>query len=356
MKFRREIIFGDKDMRGAITFALSVVALAIIFIVDKMQRETEIVESLNSSDSVTLMIAQHRDLQAERSGWSKSSSERAIDERNERANWTTNEKWNGTTNGAANGTANGAANRTAKESVNAEAKREPTKPFDFDPNTVQLKELLSLGFTKGQALSLLRYRAAGKVFRIREELISCHEMSDSLYFAIEPYIVIGEEFRYKPREYQSTPNSEPTSSEGISTKKALIDLNNADSTALVAVYGIGAKSAAAIIEYRERLGGFHSKEQLSEIKIITESNFEKIIEQIFVNYSDISKIDVNFATAKQLGQHPYFTPLKIRRLLKIRELKGGWRSTEEMIEDDIFTKEEAQRVHPYLHFEVLNPL
>ncbi len=298
----------------------------------------------------------------------------------------------------------------------------------FDPNTVELRQLREMGFTKNQALSLLRYRASGKVFRIKEELIACYLMTDSLYFALEPYIVIGEEFRYKKREeYKpTTQRSSPKEARATiapsaflvdtvsarylhaigalsprqaeifikwrdmsgmrdeatlrecyvvsdsiadvllkyaifpqptevkkerATPPPLIDLNHADSASLRSVKGIGEKSVAAIMNYREKLGGFYSAEQLRDLNVIMDSNYEKIITQIFVDSCDISKIDVNFALAKELSRHPYIAP-KLRRLLHKRGLKGGWNSIEEMIDDKIFSREEAQQVRPYLHFEV----
>ncbi|MFI3247738.1 MAG: helix-hairpin-helix domain-containing protein [Rikenellaceae bacterium] len=299
----------------------------------------------------------------------------------------------------------------------------------FDPNTVELAELLSFGLTKYEALSIIQYRSSGRIFNIKEEVIGCYAISDSLYFILEPYIVIGEEFRYKPRvysdNYQKSSNSYSSKKEpalaiskfhvdtvgveylraigaltirqaevfvkwrdmsGIHSMeelrecyvvsdecaqrlepyiifsprevkrdepKGLIDLNRADIAELISIYGVGEKSALAILDYRDQLGGFYSMEQLSEIKVITESNYEKIIQQILVDSCDISKIDVNFASAKKLSGHPYIEPKRLRKLLKQRQLKGGWRTLEEMIEDNIFTEEEAQRVRPYLQFNEL---
>ena len=40
--------------------------------------------------------------------------------------------------------------------------------FTFDPNTVTYQELLALGFEKHTAVSLLKYRARGKVFEIAD--------------------------------------------------------------------------------------------------------------------------------------------------------------------------------------------
>ena len=108
----------------------------------------------------------------------------------------------------------------------------------------------------------------------------------------------------------------------------------------------------AIIRYRERLGGFYSVDQLAEVPQVTESNFERIVKQIYCDSFKIRKIDINFASPKVLGRHPYIAPQVLRKLLKARQLKGGWSTLEEMIEDGILTREEADRLHPYLRFGV----
>lgn len=56
----------------------------------------------------------------------------------------------------------------------------------FDPNTADFDELLRLGLSKHEAVSLLKYRAAGKVFRIPEDLSLCYGISDSLYRRLAP--------------------------------------------------------------------------------------------------------------------------------------------------------------------------
>ncbi|MFR9649566.1 MAG: helix-hairpin-helix domain-containing protein [Rikenellaceae bacterium] len=233
----------------------------------------------------------------------------------------------------------------------------------FDPNTVSYQHLMSFGMTRLEALSIIRFREAGKVYRFREDILSCDAVSDSLYYILEPYITIGKEFEYKPKfqTQTSTPKQNVTNYKTTSytpqpeaKKIELIDINLADSASLRSVYGIGEKSVTAIMEYRQRLGGFHSAEQLKELKVITESNYEKIIEQICCNNYDISKIDINFASAKELSTHPYITSMALRRLLKYRELKGGWSTVEDMIEDNILTLEEAIKLRPYLEFTLQN--
>lgn len=285
----------------------------------------------------------------------------------------------------------------------------------FDPNTATYEELRGLGLSKYEAVSLLKYRASGKVFRIPEEVALCYGISDSLYRRLAPYIRIGRKYAIVPHAYRSERIvAEPLAPEpfridtvsaaylraigalskrqaeafvrwrdltGIRDMEELracyvvsdsvasalepyvifperepsaaerpVELNGADSATLRSVVGIGERTVMAILHYRDRLGGFRSVEQLAEVPGVTERNYEKILKQICCDSFQIRKIDINFASPKELGRHPYVSRQTLRKLLKTRQLKGGWSTAEELIEDDILTREEAARLAPYLSF------
>lgn len=303
----------------------------------------------------------------------------------------------------------------------AEAEMEETVPADsiamahFDPNTASLDELRRLGLTKYEAVSLLKYRAAGKVFRIPEDLTLCYGISDSLYRRLEPWVRIGRKYAIAPRKYRTERIlPEPIAPEAFridtvsarylraigalskrqaevfirwrdlsgiydmedlrecyvvsdSVAAALepyvifpeqqarpieqpVELNSADSATLRSVVGIGPKTVVAIMHYRERLGGFVRVEQLAEVPGVRERNYEKILKQIYCDSCKIRKIDINFASPKVLGKHPYIAPQTLRKLLKTRQLKGGWSTAEELVKQNILTREEAARLAPYLKF------
>ncbi len=305
------------------------------------------------------------------------------------------------------------AARAAERAMEQQADSVVMAPFD--PNTVDYDGLRALGLTQYEAVSLLKYRAAGKVFRIPEDLTLCYGIDDSLFRRLRPYVRIGRRYAIAPHEYRTervvreplppAPFRIDTVSarylraigalskrqaeafvrwrdrSGIrdmeelracyvvsdSVARALepyvifpereapasdlpVELNAADSATLRSVVGIGPKTVGAILRYRERLGGFRCVEQLAEVPGVTESNYEKILRQIRCDSSGISKIDVNFAGPNELARHPYMAPRTLRKLLKRRQLKGGWSTAEEMIEDDILTPQEAARLAPYLTF------
>lgn len=287
--------------------------------------------------------------------------------------------------------------------------------FHFDPNTVDYDQLRSLGLTKYEATNLLKYRAAGKVFRIPEDLTLCYGISDSLFRELRPWIRIGRKYAIAPDEYRTgrriaealppAPFRIDTVSErylraiGALTKRQAevfirwrdlsgiydmeelrecyvindsvaaalepyiifpereappieqpVEINGADSATLRSIIGIGPKTVGRIILYRERLGGFVRAEQLAEVPGVTESNYEKILKQIYCDSCKIRKIDINFADPKTMGRHPYIPPAMLRKILKARQLKGGWSTAEELIEEKIMTREEAARLAPYLIF------
>jgi competence protein ComEA len=55
-----------------------------------------------------------------------------------------------------------------------------------------------------------------------------------------------------------------------------VDLNRADAAALDALPGIGPATAAAIIEHRERIGGFTSVDQLLDVRGIGEAKLDQL--------------------------------------------------------------------------------
>ena len=217
-------------------------------------------------------------------------------------------------------------------------------PEKFLIDTASAAYLTRWGFSPKQAEVVVRYRDASGGIHSIEHFKRCYVVSEEMAEKIVPYII------FSPKREAETMVAQPQSESETTAPKPLVDINTADSATLVAVDGIGPKSASEIIKYRKLLGGYHSVEQLSELKCITESNFEKILHKISCDSFVISKIDINFASPKELERHPYVSAQALRRIIKQRQLKGGWSRIEEMTEQDILSEEEAKRLAPYLRF------
>ena len=221
--------------------------------------------------------------------------------------------------------------------IESKTPKRAAERFAFMPDTAGIATFMRLGFSPSQAENIIKYRELIGGFHSSEEFEKCYMVSEEIAAELRPYAF-----------YEPVPK--PTTSTKTDATELPIELNSADSATLCKVVGIGPKSAAAIIAYREKLGGFHSAEQLAQVWQVTEQNYERILSQIWVDSCGISKININFAPAKELAGHPYFTPKLIRKLLKERQLKGGWCSQEDFLNDKILTTQEAKNIVPYLIF------
>ncbi len=248
------------------------------------------------------------------------------------------------------------------------ARQDPArKLFRFDPNTVDYRGLRTLGFSARAAAGIIKYRESGKVFRIKEEFAACWDVGDSLYYILEPYIIISPQFAPGKREQTQNAGAGESAASAATAATATataasagpspwrqgrirVELNSADTSLLTAVNGIGSLTAARIVDYRTRLGGFVRIGQLAEIKGMTEQNYDRIVQQIFIDSAGISKIDINFAAPEKLAGHPYISPEMMRRILKNRQLKGGWSSLNDMTKDGTLTDAQAARLEGYLEF------
>lgn len=130
-----------------------------------------------------------------------------------------------------------------------------------------------------------------------------------------------------------------------------IELNTADSAALVRVYGVGPVFASRIIGLRNVLGGFWSVDQLREVRGITDEVFRKISDNFWVDSSKIKKININFAPLNVLVVHPYITPSMARRIERGRMEGGFFNNRKELLDKNILLPQEARRAAPYLSFE-----
>ena len=73
-----------------------------------------------------------------------------------------------------------------------------------------------------------------------------------------------------------------TSAKATSTFTGVVNINSASATDLEALPGIGAKTAARIIEYRQKNGPFKKVEELMNVRGIGEKNFLKLKPQLTI--------------------------------------------------------------------------
>ncbi len=138
---------------------------------------------------------------------------------------------------------------------------------------------------------------------------------------------------------------------------APVELNTASVDELTRLTDVGQRRARAIVEYRERLGGFVSIEQLREISSIPTSLAQELIgelgNKILLKTMEIRKISINFATQNALEAHPYISANMAHRIAQGIKMKGVIVNYQQLTKRDILTPQEARQLAPYIEYDTV---
>lgn len=227
--------------------------------------------------------------------------------------------------------------------------------FPFDPNTADQETFVQLGIKSYIAQNIIKYRAKGGKFKKATDFAKIYGIAPTQYDQLAPYIRIAPTHieRDTTSPIITTELTLPSPTEELPTAPPLIiELNTADTTALIALKGVGKYTANQIIYYRTQLGGFYDINQLMEIKGMRTKNFERIKPHLTIDPNAIHPININKASVEQLRRHPYikyFT--KAKALYDYRRKKIKLHSIEQLYVLEEFTKEEIDKLQPYLTFD-----
>src|SRR5690606_1541748 len=83
--------------------------------------------------------------------------------------------------------------------------------------------------------------------------------------------------------YKAADKAGKTEPKTIEKELINFDINTVDSLQLSMLKGIGTVLSARIVKYRDHLGGFHSKDQLSEVFNISELALQSLEEYAYVS-------------------------------------------------------------------------
>lgn len=210
----------------------------------------------------------------------------------------------------------------------------------FDPNLIDEKKWQQFGLSYKQAIAIVNYVKKGGRFYKPEDLKKMYTISPEKYEALLPYVVLSES---KPFEKKTMP---------IYTKKELVmvEINTADTLELDKIRGVGIAFAKRIIRYRERLGGFYSKEQLFEVFGIDTPKFDEIKDQIKIDVGAIRKLNINTVEFEDLKRYPYLSFKQMNAIIQYRKQHGPYKSIADLNKVLILRPETIEKMAPYLSF------
>ncbi|WP_246853512.1 ComEA family DNA-binding protein [Rufibacter aurantiacus] len=248
-----------------------------------------------------------------------------------------------------------------KEAADAERaekyKRKPIKLYRFNPNELTVAQWQELGLNKYIAQRILNYRAKAGDFKSKAQLQKIYGLPDSLFQMWYPYINLPDESPGYARVYaKDRPFSGPYPENRPKTEYPRkrwelqpFDLNTADTIDLMRIRGIGSKLSARIVKFRDKVGGFHSVEQVAEVYGLAPEVVDSVRKYGFISKAyEPKRINLNTASFDELRQHPYIGYALAKAIVNYRTQHGPYPSVAELRKIKLLDEEKFQKMQAYL--------
>jgi competence ComEA-like helix-hairpin-helix protein len=217
---------------------------------------------------------------------------------------------------------------------------QPATLFPFDPNTLDAAGWKKLGINDRTIQTIQHYLAKGGQFRRAGDLQKMYSLKKTDFDRLLPYIRIA-----APAPLYA-PGKLPVKS--VKAPPPIIDINQADTAAFISLPGIGSKLANRIVNFRQKLGGFYSVQQVGETFGLPDTTFQLIQPRLQCGPAVLQKLNINTADANTLKQHPYIRWNIANAIVQYRQQHGLFHAVEDLQQIVLITPELYNKIAGYL--------
>jgi len=173
-------------------------------------------------------------------------------------------------------------------------------------------------------------------------------LSPEQFKLLRPYITIADNFLKKTDSlHLFTAKTERDTLKFYKYPEGtIISLDEADTTELKKIPGIGIGTAKRIIAYRQQLGGFYKVNQLQEISHLS----AELNKWFAIKKEPIHRINLNKYNIERLTSHPYINFYQAKVIVEHRKKKGVLKNLRELSLYEEFTSKDLERLTPYICF------
>jgi len=172
---------------------------------------------------------------------------------------------------------------------------------NFDPNILDIKGWMALGFSEKQANVIVNYRDRNLKgsFKTLEDIKDCFVISSEKFEELKPFIKLN------PATMTKSSDDKKPEFKQEKTDFSKTDLNSITFKQLLE-FGLDEKSAGSMIGFRKKLGGFMTKEQILETYNIDKELVQKLLSIAPLDNSKVERYSLVDAPEEWLKNHPYF--------------------------------------------------
>jgi competence protein ComEA len=214
--------------------------------------------------------------------------------------------------------------------------------FRFDPNTLSIEGWQKLGLSEKTSKTIDKYRSKGGKFYKPEDIKKIWGMPEGFYERVKYYIMMAPvQNNYQQNSFEKLAYTEPEK------EVVIVNINEADTSAFIALRGIGSKLAARIVNFRDKLGGFYSVDQVGETYGLPDSTFQKIKASMQLAGS-VKKLNINTASKDELKTHPYIKWNLANAIVEYRNQHGAFKSLDDLKNIAVINEANFKKVVHYL--------
>lgn len=218
--------------------------------------------------------------------------------------------------------------------------------FYFDPNTATTDEWKRLGVREKTIATILNYVSKGGHFYNPGDIGKIWGLHEEEIQRLMPYIQIAPKenayIKYPDKTYGQKAFDKPKYTQPV------VDINNSDTGAFIALPGIGSKLSQRIIAFREKLGGFYKVDQVAETFGLPDSTFQKIRPTLRISNAGVKQFNINTASLEELKAHPYIRYNIATAIIQYRNQHGNFSSVNDLKKIMLITDELFDKISPYL--------
>jgi competence protein ComEA len=236
--------------------------------------------------------------------------------------------------------------RREKERLNEGA----AELFYFDPNNLSVDGWKKLGIRDRTINIIHNYLSKGGHFEKPDDLKKIYGIHLADFARLRPYIQILTKNATSVTD-KSNVEFIKRSSQAGNKKYDLVEINTADTAAFISLPGIGSKLAARIINFRDKLGGFYSIDQVGETYGLADSIFQKIKTSLKLENVSLERININAATKDEMKSHPYLKWTLANAIVEYRNQHGRFSSIDDLKNIGAISEEILAKIKPYISLE-----
>jgi competence protein ComEA len=222
----------------------------------------------------------------------------------------------------------------------------------FNPNTLSREGWEKMGLSEKQSRIILNYVEKGGRFRRKEDLRKIYGLRPEQEQELEPFVRIPSDSARPKTSFPKNDLLPPLPPHSTKLKEGEnLEINGADSVALLTLPCIGPAFAHRILAYRKKIGGFFRTDQLMEIFGMDEERFACFVSRVRTDTLLITKIHINQATTEELRANPYIRWNLANLMVSYRKKHGNFRSPQELSRLELIDERLLGKLRPYLSFE-----